>query len=65
MFVNRLIYIFRTTVEQINNEIIIMDGRLKKIKKQIELTTTEEDIKIQMIEFMKVSNLYETIDDNN
>ena len=42
-----------------------MDGRLKKIKKQIELTTTEEDIKLQMIEFMKVSKLNESIDDNN
>ncbi|XP_055601838.1 FH2 domain-containing protein 1 isoform X2 [Uranotaenia lowii] len=42
----------KTTVEQINNEINAIDLRIKKIKRQIELPKTEEDIKYQMVEFI-------------
>lgn len=45
----------RTTIEQLNNEITALDKRIVTIKKQIELPTTEEDIKLQMAEFLKVS----------
>lgn len=45
----------RTTVEQISNEVNAIDNRIKKIKKQIELPKTEEDIKFQMEEFLSVS----------
>lgn len=44
----------RTTVEQISNEVNAIDNRIKKIKKQIELPKTEEDIKFQMEEFLSV-----------
>ena len=47
--------IYRTTIEQINNEIITLDKRLKTIKKQIELPTTEDDIRSQMEDFIKVN----------
>ena len=47
-------FFFRTTVEQINNEIIALDTRIKKIKKQVDLPTTETDIKLQMAEFLLV-----------
>lgn len=47
--------IHRTTVEQISNEINAIDNRIKKIKKQIELPKTEQDIKYQMEEFITVS----------
>ena len=43
---------FRTTVEQINNEIVALDNRIKKIYKQINMPTTEDDIKQQMLEFL-------------
>lgn len=49
-----LIYFYRTTIEQINNEITTLDKRLKTIKKQIELPSTEDDIRSQMEEFIKV-----------
>ncbi|XP_053692814.1 FH2 domain-containing protein 1 isoform X2 [Sabethes cyaneus] len=42
----------KTTVEQISNEINAIDSRIKKIKRQIELPKTEEDIKYQMGEFI-------------
>ncbi|XP_021704346.1 serine/arginine repetitive matrix protein 2 isoform X3 [Aedes aegypti] len=42
----------KTTVEQISNEINAIDNRIKKIKKQIELPKTEQDIKYQMEEFI-------------
>lgn len=44
----------RTTVEQINNELNAIDQRIKKIKKQIEMPKTDEDIKFQMEEFLNV-----------
>jgi len=47
--------IYRTTIEQINNEIITLDKRLKTIKKQIELPSTEDDIRSQMEDFIKVN----------
>uniref|UniRef100_W4VR99 Putative formin 3 n=1 Tax=Corethrella appendiculata TaxID=1370023 RepID=W4VR99_9DIPT len=46
----------KTTVEQINNEINAIDNRIKKIKRQIELPTTEIDIKEQMVEFLQTAN---------
>lgn len=45
---------YRTTVDQINNEITALDTRIKNIKKQIELPTTEQDVKSQMTEFLQV-----------
>ncbi|XP_070498012.1 formin-F isoform X1 [Chironomus tepperi] len=45
----------KTTIEQINNEIITLDKRLKTIKKQIELPVTEDDIKAQMEDFIKAA----------
>lgn len=47
----------RTTIEQLNNEINALDKRIVTIKKQIDLPSTEEDIKLQMAEFLKVINL--------
>ncbi|XP_036220099.2 uncharacterized protein form3 [Bactrocera oleae] len=43
----------RTTVEQINNEINALDIRIRKIKRQIEQPTTEDEIKAQMLEFLE------------
>ncbi|XP_052890815.1 uncharacterized protein LOC128299021 [Anopheles moucheti] len=45
----------KTTVEQISNEMNAIDTRIKKIKKQIELPKTEEDIKFQMEEFLSAA----------
>uniref|UniRef100_A0A182PC42 FH2 domain-containing protein n=1 Tax=Anopheles epiroticus TaxID=199890 RepID=A0A182PC42_9DIPT len=45
----------KTTVEQISNEVNAIDNRIKKIKKQIELPKTEEDIKFQMEEFLSAA----------
>ena len=44
----------RTTIEQLNNEITALDKRIITIKKQIDLPSTEGDIKLQMAEFLKV-----------
>uniref|UniRef100_A0A8W7P0I2 FH2 domain-containing protein n=1 Tax=Anopheles coluzzii TaxID=1518534 RepID=A0A8W7P0I2_ANOCL len=49
----------KTTVEQISNEVNAIDNRIKKIKKQIELPKTEEDIKFQMEEFLSLDPLPE------
>lgn len=46
---------YRTTVDQINNEIMALDTRIKNIKKQIELPSTEQDVKSQMSEFLQVN----------
>jgi hypothetical protein len=40
----------------LNNEINALDKRIKTIKKQIDLSSTEEDIKLQMAEFLNVSS---------
>ncbi|XP_063233866.1 uncharacterized protein LOC134537410 [Bacillus rossius redtenbacheri] len=45
----------KTTVEQLQNEINTLDSRIKKIKKQIELPSTEKDIKAQMEEFLQMA----------
>lgn len=47
----------RTTIEQLNNEINALDKRISTLKRQIELPSTEDDIKLQMAEFMRVRNL--------
>jgi len=44
-------------VEQLQNEINALDSRFKVVRKQIEFPNTEQDIKNQMIEFLKVSIL--------
>lgn len=41
-------------MEQIHNEINTLEVRIKKIKKQIELPSTENEIKGQMTEFLQV-----------
>ncbi|EEZ97607.1 inverted formin-2 [Tribolium castaneum] len=58
----------KTTVEQLQNEINVLDVRIKKIKKQIELATTEPEIKEQMTEFLQmaereVSNLQQNMEE--
>ncbi|XP_075228293.1 uncharacterized protein LOC142328432 isoform X2 [Lycorma delicatula] len=45
----------KTTVEQLQNEINTLDTRIKKIHKQIDLPTTENEIKLQMGEFLKMA----------
>ncbi|CRK96966.1 CLUMA_CG010313, isoform A [Clunio marinus] len=45
----------KTTIEQLNNEINALDKRIVTIKKQIELPSTEDDIKLQMAEFLKAA----------
>lgn len=42
-------------MEQLQNEISALDVRIKKIKRQIDLPTTERDIKLQMTEFLSVT----------
>lgn len=42
-------------MEQLQNEINTLDVRIKKIKKQIDMPTTEMEIKQQMTEFLLVS----------
>lgn len=44
-------------MEQLQNEINALDSRFKVVRKQIEFPNTEQDIKNQMIEFLKVSIL--------
>lgn len=56
-FLLMLTAFYRTTVEQLHNEINALDARIKKVKKQIELPTTEIEIKHQMIDFLQVSTL--------
>ncbi|KAI4458733.1 inverted formin-2 [Holotrichia oblita] len=45
----------KTTVEQLQNEISALDIRIKKIKRQIELPSTEHDIKLQMADFLTMA----------
>lgn len=45
----------RTTVEQINNEINALDARIVKIKRQIEMPSTEQDVRNQMTEFIQAA----------
>jgi regulator of replication initiation timing len=45
---------YRTTIEQLNNEISALETRISAIKKQVDLPTTENDIKLQMETFIKV-----------
>ncbi|XP_076275391.1 FH2 domain-containing protein formin 3 isoform X1 [Rhynchophorus ferrugineus] len=42
----------KTTVEQLHNEINALDVRIKKINKQIDIPSTEPEIKGQMTEFL-------------
>lgn len=44
----------RTTIEQLQNEINLLDSRIKKVRKQIDLPSTETEIKSQMVEFLQV-----------
>ncbi|XP_059488775.1 inverted formin-2 isoform X2 [Neocloeon triangulifer] len=43
----------KTSVEQLQNDINTLDARIQKIKKQIELPSTEVEIKDQMTEFLQ------------
>lgn len=47
----------KTTVEQLHNEINALDVRIKKIKKQILVPTTQPEIKQQMNEFLQMAEL--------
>ncbi|GJQ83268.1 form3 [Trypoxylus dichotomus] len=42
----------KTTVEQLQNEISALELRIKKIKRQIDMPSTEHDIKLQMTDFL-------------
>ncbi|KAG8230023.1 hypothetical protein J437_LFUL008464, partial [Ladona fulva] len=44
----------KTTVEQLRNEIITLEGRIKKVKQQIELPSTDGDIRGQMMQFLLI-----------
>lgn len=41
-------------MEQLHNEINALDSRIKKVRKQIDLPSTEKEIKMQMGEFLQV-----------
>ncbi|GLH12264.1 Protein diaphanous [Gryllus bimaculatus] len=45
----------KTTVEQLQNEINALDSRIKKVRKQIDLPSTEKEIKSQMGEFLQMA----------
>lgn len=47
----------RTTIEQLNNEFNSLDTKIKKIKSQIQLSSTESDIQEQMAQFLQVTKL--------
>lgn len=42
------------TIEQLNNEIMALVKRIEKVRSQINLSSTENDIKIQMSKFLHV-----------
>lgn len=42
------------TIEQLNNEITALVMRIGKVKANTNLPSTEDDIKLQMHEFLKV-----------
>lgn len=41
-------------MEQLHNEINALDSRIQKVRKQIDLPSTEDEIKMQMGEFLQV-----------
>ncbi|XP_031785571.1 cell division control protein 12 isoform X2 [Nasonia vitripennis] len=45
----------KTTVEQLTNEFNALDTRIKKIRSQIQLPTTEADIQEQMAQFLQMA----------
>lgn len=51
----QLSYFYRTTSEQINNEINTLDGRIRRITRQIEQPATDVDIKEQMADFLQAA----------
>jgi hypothetical protein len=53
-----IIFSNRMTIEQLNNEISALDKRVSTIKRQMDLPSTEDDIRIQMLEFIRVINLF-------
>ncbi|KAJ8985106.1 hypothetical protein NQ317_019792 [Molorchus minor] len=53
----------KTTVEQLHNEINALDARIKKVKKQIELPTTEPEIKDQMTDFLQLDHVRRELSD--
>ncbi|KAL1491996.1 hypothetical protein ABEB36_012506 [Hypothenemus hampei] len=46
----------KTTVEQLKNEITVLEERIRKIKRQIELPDTEQEIKAQMSDFLMMAD---------
>lgn len=42
-------------MDQLNNELNTLDNRIKKIKKNIDSPHTDADIKVQMMEFLQIS----------
>lgn len=48
-------FLTRTSVEQLNNELTALVNRIRKIKNQIESPQTQSDIKEQMKEFVNIS----------
>ncbi|XP_034943897.1 FH2 domain-containing protein 1 [Chelonus insularis] len=45
----------KTTIEQLNNEFNTLDTKIKKIKTQIQLPSTESDIQEQMAQFLQMA----------
>lgn len=54
--INKIFYT-RTTIEQLANEFNTLDTKIKKIKGQIQLSSTERDIQEQMAQFLQVRNI--------
>ncbi|XP_014252125.1 FH2 domain-containing protein 1 isoform X2 [Cimex lectularius] len=46
----------KTTTEQLQNEINALDSRIKKVHRQIDLPSTEKEIKEQMDNFLKIAD---------
>lgn len=45
----------KTTIEQLTNEFNSLDTKIKKIKNQIQLSSTEDDIQEQMAQFLQMA----------
>lgn len=45
-------------MEQLNNEITALETRMKKISRQVDLPNTDNDIKIQMIDFLEAADCH-------
>lgn len=56
-FTDQILSCSRTTIEQLANEFNSLDTKIKKIKSQIQLSSTESDIQEQMAQFLQVERI--------